>query len=209
MEAERDVQSEKEGEVEERSEERGIEESERTTEEACQEEERCEEEVLDSHSTAKRARVSAVFTDSQQTAIIKFVKAYPEPYVKENERFHDRHRKEAMWSEIAEELNLTPIDVKRWFESQRTRYGKLSKQQSGQSPRELTQRQSWVYEQMGSLKSHIRKKGANRSLGLETSATRQHDESRGSTTDGESQECSVRGSQTTLPLQSSTPVSAD
>ena len=38
---ERDVQKEKEGEVEEISEERGIEENERTTDEACQEEDRC------------------------------------------------------------------------------------------------------------------------------------------------------------------------
>ena len=38
-------------------------EDERTTEEACLE--RCEEENLDSHPTAKRARVSEVFSDSR------------------------------------------------------------------------------------------------------------------------------------------------
>ena len=62
---------------------------------------------------------------------------------------------------------------------------------------------------MGFLESHTRRKGANESLGFDTSATRQHDESRGSTTDRDSLEYSVCGSQTTLPLQSSTPVSAD
>ena len=31
-------------------------------------------------------------------------------------------------------------------------YGKLSKLQSGQAPREMTKRQSWVYQQMGSLR---------------------------------------------------------
>ena len=70
------------------------------------------------------------------------MKDHPELYDKENLRFHDRHKKEDLWSEIAEELNLTAKYVKRWFESQRTRYGKLSKQQSGQAPRELTRRQS-------------------------------------------------------------------
>ena len=60
---------------------------------------------------------------------------------------------------------------------------------------------------MGFLKSHIRRKGANRSLGFDISTTKQHDESRRSTTNGVSLECSVRGSQITLPLQSSTPVS--
>ena len=52
-------------------------------------------------------------------------------------------------------------------------------------------------------------KGANRSLGFNTHATRQHDESKGSTTDGDSLECSVRGRQTTLSMQSSTPVFTD
>ena len=70
---------------------------------------------------------------------------------------------------------------------------------------------------MGFLKFHIRRKGANISLGFDTISTKQHDESRGSTTDGDSLECSVCGSlaktlqamQTTLPLQSSTSVSTD
>ena len=65
--------------------------------------------------------------------------------------FHDRQRKEALWAEISAQLKLQPFDVRRWFESQRTRYGKLSKQQSGQAPREMTKRQSWVYQQMGFL----------------------------------------------------------
>ena len=100
--------------MEEGSAEREV-EVEKTTEEAYQEEERCEEGNLASHSANKRARVSAVLTDSQETAIVEFVKDQPELYGKENVRFHNRHRKEALWSEIAEELNLTAIDVKRWF----------------------------------------------------------------------------------------------
>ena len=89
MEVERDEQSEREGEVEERSAERGV-EVERTTEKACQEEERSEEEDLDSHSTAKRARVSAVFPDSQETAIVEFVKEHPESLPEESHGFTNR-----------------------------------------------------------------------------------------------------------------------
>ena len=78
-----------------------------------------------------------------------------------------------------------------------------------QAPRELTQRQSWVYKQIGFLKFHIRMIGANRSLGFETSTIKQNDNSRGSNTDMESVESRVHVSQTTLPLQSSTPVSTE
>ena len=150
-----DAPSEKEGgELEERTEEGTEEREERiedreegleVTEEACKEDDRCEEES-ECHSAAKRARVCATFTDSQENAIVEFVKEHPELYDKEHGRFHDRHRKEALWAEISAELKLQPFDVRRWFESQRTRYGKLSKLQSGQAPREMTKRQSWVYQ---------------------------------------------------------------
>ena len=94
------------------------------------------------------------------------MKQHPELYDKEHGRFHYRQRKDSLWAEISAELKLQPFDVRRWFESQRTRYGKLSEQQSAQAPREMTKRQSWVYQQIGFLKTHIRCKGANRSSGF-------------------------------------------
>ena len=97
---ERQEERQKEGgELEERTEERiedGTEErievtGEGFTEEACKEDERCEEEE-ECHSAAKRARVCATFTDSQESAIVEFVKQHPELYDKANACFHDRHR---------------------------------------------------------------------------------------------------------------------
>ena len=128
--------------MEERTEERteqGTEERIEDTEEGLE----VTEEACECHSAAKRARICATFTDSQEHVIVEFLKEHPELYDKEH--FHDRQRKEALWAEISVELKLQPFDVRRWFESQRTRYGKLSKQQSGQAPREMTKRQSWVY----------------------------------------------------------------
>ena len=204
-----------EARAEERTEERKEEGTEKTeerlevTEEACEEDERCQEDS-ECYSAAKRARVCATFTDSQETAIVEFVKEHPELYNKEHGRFHDRQKKEALWAEISAELNFQPFDVRRWFESQRTRYGKLSKQQSGQAPREMTQRQSWVYQQMGFLKTHIRQKGASRSSGFEASPnTSKQDESRGSTTDTEHLESSVLRESRSQPIFISTPVSTD
>ena len=192
-------------EVVERREEEEIEER-PAIEEAVEEEERCEEDI-ECHSSAKRARVCATFTDSQEISIVEFVKQHPELYDKEHPRFHDRTRREALWAEISAELKLQPFDVRRWFESQRTRYGKLSKLQSGQAPREMTKRQSWVYQQMGFLKSHIRRKGANRSSGFEASPnTSRQDESRGSTTDTEHLESSVLRERS-QSIITSTPVS--
>ena len=158
---------------------------------AVDEEERCEEDP-ECHSSAKRARVCATFTESQEISIVEFVKQHPELYDKEHPRFHDRTRREALWAEISAELKLQPFDVRRWFESQRPRYAKLSKLQSGQALREMTKRYSWVYQQMGFLKTHIRRKGAKRSSGFEVSPnTSKQDKSRGSTNDTEHLESSV------------------
>ena len=139
-----------------------------------------------------------------------FAKENPELYDKEQGPFHDREKKEGIWSEIPAELKLQPFDVRRWFESQRTCYGKLSKQQSGQAPREMTKRQSWVYQQMGFLKTHIRHKGTSRSSGFEASPnTSKQDESRGSTTDTEHLESSVLRESRSQSMFTSTPVSTD
>ena len=193
-------------EVIERREEEEIEERPAIEEAVEEEEERCEEDI-ECHSSAKRARVCATFTDSQEISIVEFVKQHPELYNKEHPWFHDRTRREALWAEISAELKLQPFDVRRWFESQRTHYGKLSKLQSGQAPRKMTKRQSWVYQQMGFLKTHIRRKGANRSSGFEASPnTSRQDESRGSTTDTEHLESSVLRERS-QSIITSTPVS--
>ena len=70
----------------------------KVTEEACEEDERCEEES-ECHSVAKRARLCATFTDSQEHAIVEIVKEHPELHDKEHGCSHDRQRKEALWAE--------------------------------------------------------------------------------------------------------------
>ena len=114
---------EKEGEVEERAEvpelpdegierreEELIEEGPAIGEAVAEEEESCEEDPA-CHSSAKRARVCATFTDSQEVSIVEFVKQHPELYDKEHPRFHDRTRRETLWTEIAAELKLQPLVV--------------------------------------------------------------------------------------------------
>ena len=70
----------------------GTEEGLEVTKEACEEDERCEEE-LECHSAAKRTRLCATFTDSQENVIVEFVKEHPELYDKEHRRCHDRGRR--------------------------------------------------------------------------------------------------------------------
>ena len=113
---------EKESQVEERSEviteegterreeEEEIQEDPAIGEAVAEEEERCEEDP-ECHFSAKRARVCATFTDSQEVSIVEFVKLHPELYDKEHSRFHDRTRREALWAEISAELKLQPCET--------------------------------------------------------------------------------------------------
>ena len=74
----------------------------------------------------------------------------------------------------------------------------------------MTKRQSWVYQQMGFLKTHIRRKEASRSSGFEASPnTSKQDESHGSTTDTEYLESSALRESSSRPIFTSTPVSTD
>ena len=74
----------------------------------------------------------------------------------------------------------------------------------------MTKKQSWVYQQMDFLKTHIRCKGGNRSSGFEASPnTSRHEESRGSTSDTEHLESSVLRESRSQPILTSTPVSTD
>ena len=79
MDERQEERDKEDGELEERTEERTeegteeIEECLEVTEEDCKEDERCEEDS-ECHLAAKRARVCTTFTDSQETAIVEFVK---------------------------------------------------------------------------------------------------------------------------------------
>ena len=52
--------------------------------------------------------------------------------------------------------------MKKWFETQRTRYGKLSQTKSGQAAEKSTERQTWLKDSFSFLRGHIRRKGVSK-----------------------------------------------
>ena len=55
-----------------------------------------------------------------------FVKDNKEVYDKTHEHFKDKTRKECLWERFANSHKLSIKVCMTWFESQRTRYGKLT-----------------------------------------------------------------------------------
>ena len=72
-------------------------------------------------------------SDSDEEAIAEFVKQREELYDKTNDSFKDKQKKKRLWEQLAVTRNLLVKTVKKWFNTQHTRYGKLTQTKSGQA----------------------------------------------------------------------------
>ena len=59
--------------------------------------------------------------------------------------------------------NLHVTTVKKWLDTQRTRYGKLTQTKSGQGAEKSTERRTWLKDSFSFLQGHIKRKGVSKS----------------------------------------------
>ena len=94
---------------------------------------------------------SIFLSDSDEEAILEFVKQHEELYDKTNDKFKDKQREEGLWERIAASRNLSVNTVKKWFDTQRTRYGKITQMKSPQAAEKSTVRQTWLKDSFSFL----------------------------------------------------------
>ena len=94
---------------------------------------------------------SIFLSDSDEEAIVEFIIQHDELYDKINDSFKDKQKKERLWEQIASTRNLPIKTVKKWFETQCTRYGKLTQTMSGQAAEKSTERQTWLKDSFSFL----------------------------------------------------------
>ena len=83
--------------------------------------------VESTQSRQKKGQMKFIFlSDSNEEAIVEFVKQHKELYDRTNDKFKDKQRKEGLWEGLAASKNLSDNTVKKWFETKHTRYGKLT-----------------------------------------------------------------------------------
>ena len=63
------------------------------------------------------------------------IKHHEQLYDKPNEHFKDKARQDCLWERFTSSHKLSVKVCKTWFESQRTRYGKLTQFKSDQAPK--------------------------------------------------------------------------
>ena len=85
-------------------------------------------------------------SDSDKEAIMEYVKQ-EELYDKTN----DKQKKGRLWEQLAATRNLPVMTVKKWFDTQCTRYGKLTQTKSGQAAEESTEHQTWLKDSFSFL----------------------------------------------------------
>ena len=107
-------------------------------------------------------------TNIYLTVIVNFVKDHEELYDKIYGDLRTRTRKDCLWERFVSSFKLSVKVCKTSFESQRTRYGKLTRSKSGQTPKKMTERQNWIQDKFNFLKTNLRKKGLSKSSGFKS-----------------------------------------
>ena len=117
-------------------------------------------DVESTQSRQKKGQMkSIVLSDSDEKAIVEFVKQHKELYNKTHDKFKDKQRKKGLWERVAASRHLSVNTIKKWFETQLTRYGKLTQTKSRQAAEKSTKRQIWLKDSFSFLRGHIRRKG--------------------------------------------------
>ena len=121
-------------------------------------------DVESTQSRQKKGQMKSIFlNDSDEEAIVEFVKQQKKMNDKTNDSFKDKQKKERLWEQLAATRNLPVKTVKKWFDTQHTRYGKLTQTKSGQAAEKSTERQTWLKDSFSFLRGHIRRKGVSKS----------------------------------------------
>ena len=120
-------------------------------------------EVESTKSRQKGQMKSIFLSDSDEEAIVEFVKQHEELYDKTNDSFKDKQKNEQLWEQLAATRNLSFKTVKKCFETQCARYGKLTQMKSGQAVEKSTERKTWLKDSFSFLRSHIQRKGVSKS----------------------------------------------
>ena len=91
--------------------------------------------ISQSQSRHKKGHVTNIYlTDSDEEAIMDFVKDHEELYNNTNEHFKDKARKECLWKRFTSSRKISVKVCKTWFDSQRTCYRKLTQYKSIKAP---------------------------------------------------------------------------
>ena len=115
-----------------------------------------DEEASGSQALRKRAKFrGTTLTPENEDDMAEWLKSFDFIYVKGRERYKDSNMKKRIWAEQAKKLGLEVRTLMTWYDSVRSKVGKLTEEKSGSATKELTDRENHIMARFGFLKDHI------------------------------------------------------
>lgn len=93
----------------------------------------------------KKAKLFSSLTEEEEKSMVEWLEQNPDIYNKKMKAYKDMTRKESLWRGKACKLGKDVAELKTWYTSLRTRYGRLKKKKSSQEDFKMTERDEWVY----------------------------------------------------------------
>jgi hypothetical protein len=113
--------------------------------------------ALDIAGPSKRKKSKALLlTEEQEVDIGEWLRNHPELYSKALKSYKDVGKKTKLWDDKARDIGLeSGVLLKTWYESIRTKVGKMTKEKSGSATKDVTDREVFIRTNFGFLGDHI------------------------------------------------------
>ena len=111
--------------------------------------------------SSKRQRKHCPIERKDEQGLIEWIRDHEILWNRSKEEFRNRREKEHLWSQKAQELGIDSKYLTTWYESLRTRYGRLRKKEKGKSgdgrvdTSMWTDRDKWVLESFKFLSDFV------------------------------------------------------
>lgn len=105
-------------------------------------------------------------TQDTEDELIDWIKNNPMLWDKTLNEYRNKQKKNALWEEKAKEVHLTKDELYTWYDSLRTRYGRLLLTKSGDGSKPLTDREQWILRNFEFVKGQITRQPSRQSCNV-------------------------------------------
>ena len=103
----------------------------------------------------KKKKLLTALTPEQEEEMVEWLSEHPVLWNKKMKDYKDTQMKEALWIEQAGKMDKDVNELKVWYKSLRTRFGRLKKMPSGSGTQEFSERDKWILQKLKFLRPHI------------------------------------------------------
>ncbi len=94
-------------------------------------------------------------TQAEQDEMAEWIQDHRVLYDKADLEFKNKTMRQKLWENKAAEVGITLKSLKRWYDTMRTKYGKLTTEKSGGGSKEFEGKNRWILEKFDFCKTHI------------------------------------------------------